>query len=118
MDSDRLSFFRQKLIEKRLALTNMVQRTESYGREKESETQDIGDMAVESYTKEFIFGKSSSDRTILQQIDAALARIESKDYGLCDSCGAPIQPKRLEAIPWALHCLPCQGRIEKGLLQA
>jgi len=69
MDAKRLEYFRELLVRKRESLTHMVQRTEGYGREKEPDTQDMADMAVESYTKEFMFGKSSGDRIILKQID-------------------------------------------------
>jgi DnaK suppressor protein len=95
----------------------MVARTEGYGREKEPAIQDVADMAVESYTKEFMFGKSSGDRAILQMIREALERIEDKSFGLCAHCGEPIQPKRLEAVPGAPFCLRCQGLQEKGLLK-
>lgn len=117
MDSKRLEYFKGKLTSKRLSLTTMVQRTEGYGREKEPDIQDMADMAVESYTKEFMFGKSSGDRVILQQIHEALARIEDKTYGHCVNCENAIQPKRLEAVPWASHCIECQALLEKGLLE-
>ena len=116
MDAKKLEYFRGKLISKQLSLTTMVQRTEGYGREKEPDIQDMADMAVESYTKEFIFGKSSGDRAILQQIHEALSRIADKSYGHCVSCENPIQPKRLEAVPWTSHCIECQALLEKGLL--
>ena len=95
----------------------MVQRTEGYGREKEPDIQDVADMAVESYTKEFLFGKSSGDRYVLQMIREALDRIEDKTFGVCVNCENAIQPKRLEAVPWARHCIQCQALLEKGLLQ-
>jgi DnaK suppressor protein len=116
MDAKRLDYFKDKLLQKRLSLTDMVHRTEGYGREKEEETQDVADMAVESYTKEFLFGKSAGDRQVLQLVEAALARIEDKSYGVCVHCENPIQPKRLEAVPWASHCIQCQDLVEKGLL--
>jgi DnaK suppressor protein len=117
MEANKLDYFKEKLLEKQLALSYMVQRTEGYGREKEPDIQDVADMAVESYTKEFIFGKSSGDRHILQMISEALDRIEDKSYGVCANCENPIQPKRLEAVPWARHCIQCQGLLEKGLLE-
>ncbi|HYK88620.1 MAG TPA: TraR/DksA C4-type zinc finger protein [Acidobacteriota bacterium] len=117
MDAKKLDYFRERLHAKQLALSHMVQRTEGYGREKEPDIQDVADMAVESYTKEFMFGKSSGDRHILQMIVEALDRIEDKTYGICANCENPIQPKRLEAVPWARHCIQCQGLLEKGLLQ-
>ncbi len=117
MDAKKFEYFKEKLVRKQLSLTNMVQRTEGYGREKIPEIQDVADMAVESYTKEFIFGKSSGDRAILQLIEEALARIEDKTYGNCVHCENPIQPKRLEAVPWTRHCIQCQDLLEKGLLE-
>jgi DnaK suppressor protein len=117
MEAKKLDYLKEKLLEKQLALSNMVQRTEGYGREKEPDIQDVADMAVESYTKEFIFGKSSGDRHILKMISDALDRIEDKTYGVCANCENPIQPKRLEAVPWARHCIQCQGLLEKGLLE-
>jgi DnaK suppressor protein len=116
MDGKKLEYFKQKLLQKELSLSNLVQKTEGYGREKEPDIQDVADMAVESYTKEFIFGKTSGDRHILQLIREALVRIEDKSYGTCINCENPIQPKRLEAVPWASHCIQCQDLQEKGLL--
>jgi DnaK suppressor protein len=74
-------------------------------------------MAVESYTKEFMFGKSSGDRHILKMVVEALRRIDDKSYGTCTNCENPIQPKRLEAVPWTRHCIQCQDLMEKGLLE-
>ncbi len=117
MDAKKLNYFKDKLLQKQLSLTDMVQRTEGYGREKDQNIQDVADMAVESYTKEFMFGKSSGDRQILQLIREALARIEDKSYGTCANCGSAIQPKRLEAVPWAQLCVQCKDLQEKGLLE-
>ena len=117
MDGKKLDYFKDKLLQKQLSLTDMVQRTEGYGREKDQNIQDVADMAVESYTKEFNFGKSSGDRHILQLIREALDRIEDKSYGTCVNCENAIQPKRLEAVPWTRLCIQCQDLLEKGLLE-
>lgn len=117
MEADRLEYYKERLRQKQLALIYMVQRTEGYGREKDLDIQDVADMAVESYTKEFLFGLSSGDRHLLRQISEALGRIDAKTYGVCTHCDNPIQPKRLEAVPWARHCLQCQALHEKGLLE-
>ena len=102
------------------SLTDMVHRTEDYEREQKQGAQnvaDIGDMAVESYTKEFLFGKSEGDRHILQQIQEALARIDDQSYGICANCEGNINTKRLEAVPWTPFCVRCQDQVEKGLLE-
>jgi DnaK suppressor protein len=117
MDGKKLDYFKEKLRQKQISLMNMVQKTEGYGREKDQDTQDVADMAVESYTKEFNFGKSSGDRYILQLIRDALDRIKDKSYGTCVNCENAIGPKRLEAVPWTRLCIQCQDLLEKGLLE-
>lgn len=44
---------------------------------------------------------------LLHQVQAALARINSGTYGLCEHCGREIQPERLEALPYATLCINC-----------
>ena len=50
----------------------------------------------------------------LQAVDAALARIDAGTFGTCIRCGRPIAPERLEALPWAAHCIDCQRIVAKG----
>src|SRR5512136_1005689 len=117
MDAKKLDYFKERLLAKQHSLTHMVQLAEGYGREKEPDIKDVADMAVQSYTQDFMFGKSSGDRHILQMISEALERIAENSYGVCANCDNPILPKRLEAVPWARHCIQCQGLFEKGLLR-
>ncbi len=49
-------------------------------------------------------------------IDEALKRIRGNDYGNCAICHEEMQQKRLEAVPWAKHCISCQEKMEQGLL--
>ncbi len=46
----------------------------------------------------------------LAQVNAAIARLDAGTYGLCAACGRPIDPARLEALPWALYDLECQRK--------
>ena len=46
----------------------------------------------------------------LVQIEAALGRIEAGTFGLCQNCGKPIAPERLEALPWAVDCIDCHAK--------
>ena len=109
MEKQRLDFFRKRLLQKRDDLLGMVTRVEHDGRTADEEgTQDLADKAANSYTKEFLFHQSSSDRSLLQLIEDALSRVEDGSYGECLRCGGPMQHKRLEAVPWARHCIPCQ----------
>jgi DnaK suppressor protein len=56
------------------------------------------------------------DRAIahLAQVDAALARLDEGAFGRCTRCGNPIAPERLEALPWAAHCIDCQTALDRG----
>ena len=56
--------------------------------------------------------RQSSER-LLQQVESALARFEDGTYGLCCDCGRPIDPARLEALPYAELCLDCQSKQER-----
>jgi DnaK suppressor protein len=54
---------------------------------------------------------NSLDYVQLKMIEEALDRIEAGDYGTCFSCEEPIPAKRLEALPWAKHCVSCQESL-------
>lgn len=46
----------------------------------------------------------------LVQIEGALKRIANGTFGLCASCGKPIAPERLDALPWATDCIDCHAK--------
>jgi len=48
----------------------------------------------------------------MQDIEHALRAIEKGQYGLCERCGNPIEPERLEVKPDAILCLNCQREVE------
>jgi DnaK suppressor protein len=50
----------------------------------------------------------------LELVDAALARLADGSFGTCRRCGEPIAPERLQALPWAAHCIGCQSALDKG----
>lgn len=117
MDKKRLEYFKKKLQVRREELLKTIARTAEEGRTADDDpTVDLADKAANSYTKEFLFGMTNTDRSILNLIDGALKRIQDDAYGVCASCQEEMQQKRLEAVPWAKHCLNCQEKAEKGLL--
>ena len=117
MDKRKVKVYRDRLLGRREGLVGQVMEAEQYSRERDSEaTQDPADMAANAYTKELLFSMTANDRRFLELIDEALVRIEAGEYGECVHCGEPVQEKRLEAVPWARHCLRCQDLQERGLL--
>ena len=53
-------------------------------------------------------------REQLAEVEHALLKFEEGTYGLCDGCGQPIDPARLEALPQAKLCLSCKAKDAKG----
>jgi DnaK suppressor protein len=50
----------------------------------------------------------------LEAVERALARLDAGTYGTCLRCGQPIAAERLEALPWAAHCIECQTIVDRG----
>jgi DnaK suppressor protein len=48
------------------------------------------------------------ERKLIKKIDETIQRIDSGEYGYCDSCGIEIGLKRLEARPTATLCIDCK----------
>jgi DnaK suppressor protein len=117
MDKKRLDYYKKKLVVKREELQRLVAQTESEGRAADDDsTQDIADKAANSYTKEFLFSQSNNERYTLQLVEEAIDRLGNGSFGECVACHEEVQQKRLEAVPWARHCISCQEKQEQGLL--
>ena len=69
--------------------------------------------ATESYELERRLTLEKSIREQLAAVEHALKKFEDGTYGLCDNCGKPIPPERLEALPQATLCLDCKARQAK-----
>src|SRR5881397_3498366 len=117
MENKKLKLFREKLVQKKKEILEAYEKNKTYGKEADEEgAQDIADKASNSYTKEFLFSLSNAERDVLQLVDEALGKIGDRRYGFCAVCEDEMDKKRLEAIPWAKHCLSCQEKQEQGLL--
>jgi DnaK suppressor protein len=117
MDKKRLEYYKKKLVTRREELVKTIARTEEEGRTADDDpTVDLADKAANSYTKEFLFGQTNTDRSMLALVDDALVRIKNNTFGTCIQCEEELQLKRLEAVPWAKHCVSCQEKHEQGLL--
>ncbi len=54
----------------------------------------------------------SQDRSRLRLVELALERIGNGTFGACADCGGAIGTRRLQAVPWASHCIQCEHSIE------
>lgn len=64
-------------------------------------------------TEDVSFGLLAKNRRMLRDIEAALAKISTGEYGICEECEESIPVKRLLAIPSATMCVPCQEEADK-----
>ncbi len=114
---DPFEKFRKRLLVRQEELILDISRNRAVTDETvDEQAQDMVDRATSAYTREFAFSLSESDRKALLLIEQALLRIEQGTYGVCVHCQGVVQEKRLEAVPWARHCLECQELQDKGLL--
>ena len=74
---------------------------------------DEADLAATAQAKERSMWLANDQKQRLAQVDQALARIAEGTYGICDNCGKPIAPERMEANPHATLCIQCQSKAEK-----
>jgi RNA polymerase-binding protein DksA len=73
----------------------------------------MADMATDNYDREFALNLADNEQKLLNRIDAALEKIESGAFGLCEVCNKKIAKVRLKAVPYAELCVPCQEKQEK-----
>jgi RNA polymerase-binding protein DksA len=74
---------------------------------------DEADLAAMEQAKEQLQWLEKEQKQRLAQIEQALAHIAAGKYGICDNCGKPIAPERMEAKPLATLCIDCQSKLEK-----
>ncbi len=116
MDRGSFASYQARLREKERELAESAARYEQEGQSGTTEPLDFGDKATTTYTKEAVFQQLEADRAALKLVREALARGHNGHFGECAACGSPVEPKRLEAVPWTPYCLRCQQRHDRGLL--
>lgn len=113
LDKAKTGPIRQQLLEMRDDLMRTVRKQEL----AENASQDVGDaadQASQSIEKELLFELSDNERMTIDQIEAALRKIDKGTYGVCESCRNPIAKPRLQALPFARYCITCQSSSERA----
>ncbi len=68
---------------------------------------DSGEQAIERENDDVLEALGGIARSELEKINTALERMERNEYGICTVCKKAISAERLEAIPYADHCIDC-----------
>jgi len=74
----------------------------------------MADVGTDNFEHEFTLGLIENEEEELREIDAAIARIESGTYGVCETCEKSIPKSRLNVIPYARLCIECKRDQENG----
>lgn len=72
----------------------------------------MADVGTENYDQEFTLSLIENDQDTLGQVHDALTRIDSGTYGKCEECQEMITKPRLQALPYAKHCINCARAME------
>ncbi|MCX6575663.1 MAG: TraR/DksA family transcriptional regulator [Candidatus Aminicenantes bacterium] len=113
LNKKEMDVYKKKLIVRRNEIVRRLSEFRNESKEVETDiAQDVADKAESSYTKEFLLSLSDVEREQLFQIDAALKRIERKEFGSCQMCQKEINRKRMNALPWTAYCIECQEKSE------
>ena len=71
-----------------------------------------GDLGTDAYEEEMTLGLIQNEEQLIEEINAALDRIERGTFGVCEACGRAIPRKRLDVLPYARHCVECARQAQ------
>jgi DnaK suppressor protein len=74
----------------------------------------MADIGSDNFEQEFTLSLMQNDEDTLDKIEVSLERIEEGSYGECEECGGRIPKQRLNALPYALHCVKCAQKLEQA----
>lgn len=111
MTKTELNKYKQILEEKLAELSQAVRDREGIAIEKSPDALDEVQHAAE---RELAIRNLDRESQLLRNVRAALRRINEGNYGVCLHCEEDINPKRLNAVPWAPFCIQCQELADKN----
>lgn len=121
MDEKKLAEVRRFLTQERERLLAEIAEYERESQDNLSEASGennyrdhMADQGTATFAKEFDMILEDNLRSLLGGVERTIQRIDAGTWGLCQRCGEPIPPDRLEAMPTAELCISCKEREEGG----
>ncbi|MEU8078816.1 TraR/DksA C4-type zinc finger protein [Catellatospora citrea] len=71
---------------------------------------DVGTVALETAEQAMV---TMALQEQLVRLQAALGRLEAGTLGVCERCAEQVPMTRLQVMPWATHCVPCQSVVDR-----
>ncbi len=113
MDAEQIEYFKDLLQSRLDGLLGEARATMVDLSEGEENFADPTDRAAAESDRSFLLRIRDRERKLIIKIQEALERIEDGTYGLCETCGDEIGPKRLEARPVTTQCIDCKTEAEQ-----
>jgi DnaK suppressor protein len=79
----------------------------------EMEIEDVDEVASELIERDKMYSLILSLERKLEDIDHAIKQAQEHGYGICEKCGQPIDPERLEIFPETTLCINCKRESER-----
>lgn len=118
MDTKKLEYFKNKLLDARNKILNSGVLSNFEDLQINSdELADEADLATNTINQQVSFSIREKEMNKLRRIDAALERVEDGSYGYCIESGDEIEQKRLETQPWAEFCIEVAEEKEREQAQ-
>jgi RNA polymerase-binding protein DksA len=107
--------YKQRLVTQEQELSARVERAMTSVREATDDSaHDVAEEGSAAELTDERLSEAEADRHILNQVRAALKRIDDGTFGQCAVDGAPIEAERLDAMPWTPLCLEHQQQEESA----
>ena len=118
MTKPDFTLYRERLLVLRARLQGDMTQMEDNALNKEqnnttSMPNHMAELGTGNFDQEFTLSLLGSEKDALDQIEAAIQRIEDGGYGRCEECGGKIPKSRLDAIPYAAECERCASQQEE-----
>ncbi len=108
MNPSQQDHFRKILEDWKAELSEDIDRTVHTMQDEATIFADPNDRASQESDMALELRNRDRERKLIKKIDETIAKIESEEYGYCESCGIEIGLKRLEARPTATLCIDCK----------
>lgn len=108
MNEHQLDHFRNILLNWKSELMQEVDRTVHHMQDEAANFPDPNDRATQESEFSLELRTRDRERRLIKKIEEAMERLETGEYGFCETCGIEIGIRRLEARPTATQCIDCK----------
>jgi DnaK suppressor protein len=123
LTAKELNYFKDLIVEQKIEILENARRlreslvdenTGDYIGDNTTFSMHMAEHGTDEMEREKTFMFIQRDEKHLFYLENALERVEKKTYGLCVSCGNPIDKGRLEAVPITQHCIKCKTTLSNN----